>query len=329
MISYVFINIGSLIIPILLIIVFVLIAIAFFTLLERKVLSSMQRRKGPNVVGIFGILQPFADGLKALLKETIIPSYANFLLFLSSPIFTFFCSLIVWTVIPFSISSVFFDYSFGTLFIFAITSISVYGIVFAGWSSNSKYAFLGSLRSTAQMISYEINVGLILSVIILYAGSFHLGDIVLSQADIWFFFPLFPFWVFFLISILAETNRAPFDLPEAEAELVAGYNVEYSSISFALFFLGEYGNILLASSLATIFFFGGWLPINLFFLNVLISPVIWFSFKVLFHVFIFIWIRAALPRFRYDQLMSLGWKTFLPLVLALVYLYISIFISFY
>jgi len=328
MISFFIINFLSFILPILLIIICVLISIAFFTLLERKVLSSMQRRKGPNVVGLFGILQPFADGLKALLKETIIPSYSNFLIFLFSPVFTFFCSLIVWVVVPFGDGILLFDYSFGVLYVFAVSSISVYGIIFAGWSSNSKYAFLGSLRSTAQMISYEINIGLILIIVILFSGSFHLGDIVLAQESIWFFFPLFPFWVLFMISSLAETNRAPFDLPEAEAELVAGYNVEYSAISFALFFLGEYGNILFASALSSIFFFGGWLPIYCLTFFISSSPFFWLSLKLIFHVFIFIWIRAALPRFRYDQLMSLGWKTFLPFVLALVYFYSSVFLCF-
>nr|YP_009370756.1 NADH dehydrogenase subunit 1 [Eukaryota sp. BB2]AQL10457.1 NADH dehydrogenase subunit 1 [Eukaryota sp. BB2] len=308
------------------VIIGLLIAVAYFTLLERKVMAAMQRRRGPNVVGLFGLLQPLADGLKLLLKETILPSYSNTFLFLLAPVFTFFCSIITWSVLPFGYGMVLNDFSMGILYVFAISSLSVYGIIFSGWSSNSKYAFLGGLRSAAQMISYEISIGLILISIILISGSFNLGIIVEKQAATWFVLPLFPLWLIFIISALAETNRAPFDLPEAEAELVAGYNVEYSSMAFALFFLGEYGNILFISCLSTIFFFGGWLP-PFSFLE-FIPGIIWFLVKLVGHVFVFIWVRAAFPRFRYDQLMKLGWKVFLPLTLAIVYLESSICLAF-
>lgn len=312
----------------LLLIIFLLIGIAYLTLLERKLMASMQRRRGPNVVGLFGLLQPLADGLKLLIKETIIPSYANVVIFLLSPVFTFFCSLILWAAMPFQVGMIFQDLSMGILYIFAISSLSVYGIIFSGWSSNSKYSFLGGLRSAAQMISYEICIGFILVAVILFSGSFHLGHIVQAQEAIWNCITLFPLWLIFLVASLAETNRAPFDLPEAEAELVAGYNVEYSSMTFALFFLGEYGNIIFMSCLSSIFFLGGWLPFfdcNLFYL---IPPVLWFFFKVAFNLLFFIWVRASFPRFRYDQLMRLGWKVFLPFVLAFVYLESAICLSF-
>lgn len=295
-----------------------LISVAYIVLLERKLMASVQRRRGPNIVG-FGLLQPFADALKVFLKETIVPSYANPILFLMAPIFSFFCSLIVWLVIPFNIGMILYDFHVGILYIFAISSISVYGILFAGWSSNSKYAFLGSLRSAAQMISYEITMGCILIVVILFSGSLHIGYIVEAQIGIWFCIPLLFFFVIFFITALAETNRSPFDLPEAEAELVSGYNVEYSAMSFVLFFLSEYANILFMSTLVSLFFLGGWL--NLF-NNSLFLPnisIIYLSLKIIFNLILFVLVRAAYPRFRYDQLMRIGWKILLPITIALVY----------
>lgn len=308
----------SIIIKILGIIVPLLLGVAFLTLAERKVMASMQRRKGPNVVGVFGILQPLADGLKLLLKEPVLPSNANTAIFLLAPVLTFMLSLVSWAVIPFGYGVVLSDLNVGVLYLFAISSLGVYGIITAGWSSNSKYAFLGSLRSAAQMISYEVSIGLIIITVILCAGSLNLQEIVLAQKEIWFFIPLFPLFLMFFISSLAETNRAPFDLPEAEAELVAGYNVEYSSMGFALFFLGEYSNMIVMSSMCAILFLGGWLspfgdgPLFLSW----IPGSFWFGIKVVGFLFVFIWVRAAFPRYRYDQLMSLGWKVFLPLSLA-------------
>ena len=239
-------------------IIFILLCIAIFTLIERKVMSSVQRRKGPNITGLFGFLQPFADGLKLLIKEIIIPSNSNFIIFLLSPIITFFITIFIFFMIPFFPGYVVLDSPFSTILLLCISSLGVHGIIFSGWSSNSKYAFLGSIRSASQMISYEICISTIFLSVVLISGSYSLIDIVESQKEIWFILPLFPLWVLFLIVSLAETNRAPFDLPEAEAELVAGYNVEYSSILFAMFFLAEYGNILIISSISTIFFFGGW-----------------------------------------------------------------------
>lgn len=295
-----------------------LIGVAYLTLMERKVIGSIQRRKGPNVVGVAGLLQPLADGLKLFLKETIIPSHANRLLFLFAPALTFLLSLSSWAVIPFSENFVLSNINVGVLYIFAISSLGVYGIIISGWSSNSKYAFLGSLRSAAQMISYEVSIGLIIISLLLCVGSLNLIDIVNAQKSAWFVFGLFPAFLMFFISALAETNRPPFDLPEAEAELVSGYNVEYSSMTFALFFLGEYSNIILMSSLTVIFFFGGWLPPFEFVVFYLIPGFFWFAFKVLLFLFFFIWVRASLPRYRYDQLMRLGWKVFLPLSLGWV-----------
>jgi len=297
----------------LLVIISVLITIAFFTLLERKTMSSIQRRRGPNIAGLFGLLQPIADGLKLLLKELILPSSANLFLFLSAPLFTFFCTLLIWFTIPVQEGYISIVFPLSTLFILAISSLSVHGIIFSGWSSNSKYAFLGGIRSGSQMISYELSMGATFSAIILISGSFSLTDIVNMQEHIWFLFPLFPFWILFLIISLAETNRTPFDLPEAEAELVAGYNVEYSAIAFALFFLAEYGNMIIMSSLSVLFFWGGWH--FLIFSNVFI-----FSIKVCLHMFFFLWVRAALPRYRYDQLMKLGWKVLIPISFTLVML---------
>ena len=309
------IDILIIIFKIFLIIFPLLISIAYLTFFERKVIGSMQLRKGPNVVGPFGLLQPIADGLKLLSKETIFPDDSNKFLFILSPIITFVLALIAWAVIPIDYKVVLADINVGIMYIFAVSSLGVYGIIVAGWSSNSRYAFLGSLRSAAQMISYEVSIGLIIISILLTAGSLNLSTIVLSQEKVWYIIPHFPMFVIFFISTLAETNRAPFDLPEAESELVAGYNVEYSSMSFGLFFLGEYGNMILMSSMSTILFLGGWLPpVQNEFLN-LVPGFIWFLAKVAFLLFIFLWVRATLPRYRYDQLMSLGWKLFLPLSL--------------
>lgn len=287
-------------------------------LAERKVMAFVQRRKGPDVVGSFGLLQPLADGLKLILKEPISPSSANFFLFRMAPVATFMLSLVAWAVVPFDYGMVLSDLNIGLLYLFAISSLGVYGIIIAGWSSNSKYAFLGALRSAAQMVSYEVSIGLILITVLICVGSCNLSEIVMAQKQIWFGIPLFPVLVMFFISCLAETNRAPFDLPEAEAELVAGYNVEYSSMGFALFFLGEYANMILMSGLCTLFFLGGWLPILDLPIFKKIPGSIWFSIKVLFFLFLYIWVRAAFPRYRYDQLMGLGRKVFLPLSLARV-----------
>ena len=311
------------IVKILLIVVPLLISVAYFTLAERKIMGSIQRRKGPNVVGVFGLLQPLSDGLKLFVKETILPSNANTIIFVIAPMLTFTLSLLGWAVIPFSSVSILSDINVGVLYLLAISSLGVYGILISGWASNSKYAFLGCLRSTAQMVSYEVSIGFIILTVIICAGSFNLTKIIMAQKSIWFFIPLFPMFFMFFISALAETNRHPFDLPEAEAELVSGYNVEYSGMGFALFFLGEYANMLLMSSLTSILFLGGWLKLFDF-----LPEFVWFSMKVAFFVFMFIWSRAALPRYRYDQLMSLGWKTFLPLSLGYLLLTSTILITF-
>ena len=312
----------------LIIIVPLLISVAYFTIAERKLMGIIQRRKGPNVIGFMGLLQPLADGLKLFTKETILPSDSNIIVFLIAPVITFILSLIGWVVIPFSEEVVLSDLNIGILYLFAVSSLSVYGIILAGWSSNSKYPFLGAIRSAAQMISYEVSLGFIIINVCLCSGSFNLTDIVLSQEKIWYFIPLFPPFVMFSISMLAETNRHPFDLPEAEAELVSGYNVEYSAMSFALFFLGEYANMLLMSSLLSILFLGGWLPIfNIFILNK-IPGIFWFSIKISLGVFFFIITRATLPRYRYDQLMFIGWKCFLPLSIGYLLFTSGILISF-
>jgi NADH-quinone oxidoreductase subunit H len=293
-----------------------LLAVAFLTLLERKVMASMHQRKGPNVVGFFGLLQAFADGLKLFVKETIFPSSANTLIFILAPITTFLISLAVWAVIPFGNHLVFADLNIGVIYIFAISSLGVYGIIFSGWSSNSKWSFLGSLRSTAQMISYEVSIGIIVLCVLLCVGSLNLFDIVESQRNVWFIIPLFPLFVMFFISGLAETNRSPFDLPEAEAELVSGYNTEYSAIGFVLFFLGEYTNMVLMSSVITIYFLGGWFSPFAIVSFVSLPGIFWFGLKTSFVLFFFVWVRATYPRYRYDQLMRLGWKVFLPFSLG-------------
>lgn len=295
----------------LVIVIPLLVSVAFFTIVERKGMGTIQRRKGPNVVGIVGLLQPFADGLKLFTKETILPSNSNLLAFLVAPILTFFLSITSWVIIPFSDRLIFADTGVGVLYLLAISSLSVYGIIIAGWSSNSKYPFLGALRSTAQMISYEISIGFIITNICVLTGSFNLNDIIIAQRHVWYIFSSFPIFILFYISMLAETNRHPFDLPEAEAELVSGYNVEYSSMSFALFFLAEYSNMLLMSAFSSIIFLGGWLSPLTF-----LSGSFWFSFKMILGIIFFIITRAGLPRYRYDQLMDISWKCFLPFSLG-------------
>lgn len=303
---------------ILLIILPLLLAVAYLTLMERKVIGAMQLRKGPNVVGWFGILQPLADGLKLMLKEVILPSQANRGLFMLAPIITFVLALIGWAVIPFSETFVIADLNVGVTYLLATSSLGVYGIIIAGWASNSKYAFLGAIRSSAQMISYEVSIGLIIISVVLCAGSLNLNQIILAQKEMWYVIPMFPMFILFFVSALAETNRHPFDLPEAESELVAGYNVEYASMPFAMFFLGEYANMILISAFASILFLGGWLPIcDNAFCNA-IPGFIWLISKIFVLLFCFIWVRATLPRYRYDQLMRLGWKVFLPISLIWV-----------
>ena len=296
----------------------VMVGLAYLTYVERKVIGAMQLRRGPNVVGPFGLLQPIADGLKLFLKETIIPAGANRGVFIAAPCITFILALIAWAVIPFGAGMVLADINVGILYLFAISSLGVYGILMAGWASNSRYAFLGALRSAAQMVSYEVSMGFIIVTVLLLVGSLNLSDIVNAQRKIWFVVPLFPMAVIFFISILAETNRHPFDMAEAESELVAGFNVEYSAMPFALFFLGEYANMILMAGIMTILFLGGWLPpLDLAPLNLIPGPV-WFAFKLALVLFCFLWVRATFPRFRYDQLMRLGWKVFLPVSLAAV-----------
>lgn len=295
-----------------------LVGVAYLTLMERKVIARMQLRKGPNVVGAFGLLQPLADGLKLLLKETVLPTRANRLVFLLAPMLTFMLAMLGWAVIPIHSEFVIADINVGMLYLFAISSLGVYGIIMAGWASNSSYAFLGAIRSAAQMVSYEVSIGFVMVTVLLTAGSLNLGDIVRAQGEGWFAFSgLFPMFVIFFASALAETNRLPFDLPEAEGELVAGYNVEYSSMPFALFFLGEYANMILMCAMTAILFLGGWLAP--FGLDVLPGAV-WFVLKVVVLLYGFIWVRATFPRYRYDQLMRLGWKVFLPISLFWVVL---------
>ncbi|KLN61495.1 NADH:ubiquinone oxidoreductase subunit H [Kiloniella spongiae] len=310
-----------------------LIAVAYLTLAERKVIGAMQLRKGPNVVGPFGALQPFADAVKLMMKETILPSGSNKIIFIMAPMLTFILSLVAWAVIPFGEGLVVSDINVGILYLFAISSLGVYGVIMAGWASNSKYPFIGALRSAAQMVSYEVSMGLVIITVLLCVGSLNLSDIVMAQKGDygllnWYAFPLLPMFVIFFISILAETNRSPFDLPEGESEIVAGFMVEYSSMSFALFFLGEYANMILMSAMAAILFLGGWLPpLDIAPLNWIPGPV-WFSLKIAMVLFCFLWVRATFPRFRYDQLMRLGWKVFLPFSLLWVFLTAGVLVTF-
>ena len=306
-----------------------LIGVAYLTYIERKVIAAMHLRRGPNVVGPFGLLQPLADGLKLFFKETIIPSGANRIVFVMAPMITFSLALMAWAVIPLGAGMVVADINVGILYLFAISSLGVYGILMAGWASNSKYAFLGAIRSAAQMVSYEVSMGFIIITVLLLAGSLNLSDIVNAQKEsVWFIVPLFPMFVIFFISTLAETNRHPFDLPEAEAELVAGYNVEYSAMTFALFFLGEYANMILMCAMTTILFLGGWLPPFEVAPFTWVPGPIWLIFKICVLLFLFLWIRATFPRYRYDQLMRLGWKVFLPISLASVVLVAGVVLVF-
>ena len=310
------------------IIVPLLIAVAYLTYFERKVIASIQLRKGPNVVGPFGLFQPLADGAKLFIKETILPAGANKILFAMAPMLTFILSLIAWAVIPFDVGMVLSDINVGILYLFAISSLGVYGVIMAGWASNSKYAFLGALRSAAQMVSYEVSIGFVIITVLLCVGSLNLSAIVEAQKTIWFAIPLLPMFVIFFVSALAETNRAPFDLPEGESELVAGYFVEYSSMTFALFFLGEYANMILMSGMTAVLFLGGWFPpIDMAPFNWIPGPI-WFFLKISLILFCFLWVRATFPRYRYDQLMRLGWKVFLPFSLAWVVITAGVLVAF-
>jgi len=301
-----------------------LIAVAYMTYAERKIMAAMQMRVGPNVVGPFGLLQPFADAAKMLMKETIIPSGASRGLFIFAPMLTFLLAMIAWAVIPVAEGWAIADINVGILYLFAISSLGVYGIIIAGWASNSKYAFLGALRSAAQMVSYEVSMGFVIVTVLLCVGSLNLTAIVLAQKTVWFFIPLFPMFIIFFISTLAETNRPPFDLAEGESELVAGFMVEYSSMTYALFFLGEYANMFLMSAMTTTLFLGGWLPpVDVAPLNWVPGPL-WFILKVCLCMFTFVRVRATFPRYRYDQLMRLGWKVFLPI--SLVWLVLTAFV---
>ena len=298
------------------VIVPVLIGMAYLTYAERKVLAAMQLRRGPNVVGPFGLFQPFADAIKMMTKETIVPSGASRFLFIMAPMLTFSLAVIAWAVIPVNDGWAIANINVGVLYLFAISSLGVYGVIIAGWASNSKYAFLGAMRSAAQMVSYEVSMGFVMVTVLLCVGSLNLNDVVLAQQNVWFAIPLFPMFVIFFISTLAETNRSPFDLPEGESEIVAGFFVEYSAMTFALFFLGEYTNMILMSAMTSILFLGGWLApfadTEIGFLFTWIPGPLWFIAKICFVLFFFLWTRATFPRFRYDQLMRLGWKIFLP-----------------
>ena len=296
----------------------VLVAVAMVVWLDRRIWAFVQKRRGPNVVGPFGLLQSLADALKYVFKEIIIPSASNKVIFILAPIITMTLALISWAVIPFSETYVLADINVGILYLFAVSSLGVYGIIMGGWASNSKYPFLGAIRSAAQMVSYEVSIGVIIINVLLCVGSLNLSDIVIAQKNVWFVIPLFPMFVVFFISSLAETNRPPFDLPEAEAELVAGYQTEYSGMMYAMFWLGEYANILLMCAMGSILFLGGWLsPINIYPFTV-IPGAIWLIFKILFLFILFALVKATVPRYRYDQLMKLGWKIFLPLSLLWV-----------
>jgi NADH-quinone oxidoreductase subunit H len=298
----------------------VLVSVAMIVWLDRRIWAFVQKRQGPNVVGPFGLLQSLADALKYIFKEVIIPSSSNKVIFILAPIVTMTLALVSWAVIPFSATQVLADINVGILYLFAVSSLGVYGIIMGGWASNSKYPFLGAIRSAAQMVSYEVSIGVIIINVLLCVGSLNLNDIVMAQENLWFVIPLFPMFVIFFISALAETNRPPFDLPEAEAELVAGYQTEYSGMMYAMFWLGEYANILLMCAMGAILFLGGWLsPIDLYPFN-LIPGAIWMIFKILFLFILFALVKAIVPRYRYDQLMRLGWKIFLPLSLTWVVL---------
>ena len=311
---------GVIVAQILAVLMPVLISVAFLVYAERKVLALIQLRRGPNVVGPFGILQSFADALKLLTKENIVPANSNKVVFLLAPIITMVLSLAGWAVIPFAPNWVISDINVGIMYLFAVSSLGVYGVIMAGWASNSQYPFLGALRSAAQMVSYEVSIGFVIITVLLCVGSLNLTKIVEAQQTVWFAIPLLPMFVVFFISALAETNRLPFDLPEDESTLVAGFFTEYSSASFVLFFLGEYASMILMSSMTVILFMGGWLPpFDIFPLNI-IPGFVWFSIKVMFILFLFIWVRGTFPRYRYDQLMRLGWKIFLPLSLLWVVL---------
>ncbi len=322
----IFLDIMIITLKVLAIILPLLLSVAYLTYAERRVIGLMQLRRGPNVVGPFGLLQPIADAIKLMFKEVIIPSNASKVVFILAPMITFILSLVGWAVIPFDKTLVLANINVGVLYVLGVSSLGVYGIIMAGWASNSKYAFFGAIRSSAQMISYEVSMGLVIVTVLLVTGSLNLTDIIESQRHrpLWIEILMAPMAVVFFISVLAETNRLPFDLPEAEAELVAGYNVEYSSMVFAMFFLAEYANMILVSAITTIFFLGGYLPpFNLACLEFL-PGVIWFLIKISFLLFVFLWIRATLPRYRYDQLMSIGWKVFLPLSLFWVILVASL-----
>ena len=296
----------------------VLVSVAMIVWLDRRIWAFVQKRQGPNVVGPFGLLQSLADALKYIFKEVIIPSSSNKVIFILAPIVTMTLALVSWAVIPFSATQVLADINVGILYLFAVSSLGVYGIIMGGWASNSKYPFLGAIRSAAQMVSYEVSIGVIIINVLLCVGSLNLNDIVMAQENLWFVIPLFPMFVIFFISALAETNRPPFDLPEAEAELVAGYQTEYSGMMYAMFWLGEYANILLMCAMGSILFLGGWLsPIDIYPFS-LVPEAIWLIFKILFLFILFALVKAIVPRYRYDQLMRLGWKIFLPLSLTWV-----------
>ena len=318
---------GQEVYKILFVLVPILVSVAMIVWLDRRVWGLVQKRKGPNVVGPFGLLQTLADALKYIFKEIIIPASSNKIIFILAPVVTMTLALVAWAVIPFSNDFVIADINVGILYLFAVSSLGVYGIIMGGWASNSKYPFLGAIRSAAQMVSYEVSIGIIIINVLLCVGSLNLKDIVNAQKDLWFVIPLFPMFVIFFISALAETNRPPFDLPEAEAELVAGYQTEYSGMMYAMFWLGEYANILLMCSMGAILFLGGWLsPIDLFPFNLVPAPV-WMILKILFLFFLFALVKAIVPRYRYDQLMRLGWKIFLPL--SLVYVVLTASFLFY
>ena len=318
---------GQEVYKILFLLVPILVSVAMIVWLDRRVWGLVQKRKGPNVVGPFGLLQTVADALKYIFKEIIIPASANKTVFILAPIVTMTLALVAWAVIPMSEDFVLADINVGILYLFAVSSLGVYGIIMGGWASNSKYPFLGAIRSAAQMVSYEVSIGIIIINVLLCVGSLNLKDIVLAQKDLWYVIPLFPMFVIFFISALAETNRPPFDLPEAEAELVAGYQTEYSGMMYAMFWLGEYANILLMCAMGSVLFLGGWLPIiDIYPLNLIPAPI-WMILKILFLFLLFALIKAIVPRYRYDQLMRLGWKIFLPL--SLLYLVLTASFLFY